>query len=334
MHKLYLLFFMILFTFFSLGCSNHVRVKALKPAEIDRATTTKNIAVVAFNRDRVGLSSKIESNLARHKIDNKPFFTIVSRSDLNQVIKEQKLQNSGLVDTQDIVEVGELIGAEAIISGNVGKTSISDSHYYEKRVGCADKKCKQTYIYRVGCTKRVIGLSAEIKMVDVTRGDIIYADNIARSSTYKHCRDDSRALPSKESVAQSLASTIASTFTYKLTPHYRYFSVELLDDPDLDYTDEQEDLLENALKYIEHKRYDKASQLLTELVDTTDQQSYVAFYNLGVVKETQGDFTKAKIYYEKADNLTTEPVTAVNNAYNRINTVIEEQRITAEQLNR
>ena len=141
-------------------------------------------------------------------------------------------------------------------------------------------------------------------------------------------------MPSKESVAQNLASSIASSFTYKLTPQYRYFSIELLDDPDLDYTDEQEDLLENALTYMEHKRYDKASQLLSELVGSTDQQSYVAFYNLGVVKETQGDYTKAKLYYEKADTLTTEPVTAVNNAYNRINRVIEEQRITAEQLNR
>ena len=173
MNKYYLLFVTLLFTLFSTGCSNHVRVKALKPAEIDRATTTKNIAVVAFSRDRVGLSSKIESNLASHKIDGKIFFTIVNRSNLNQVIREQKLQNSGLVDTKDIVEVGELIGAQAIISGNVGKTSLSDSHFYERRVACADKKCKETYVYQVGCTKRVISLSADIKMVDVTRGDII-----------------------------------------------------------------------------------------------------------------------------------------------------------------
>ena len=317
-----------------IGCSNHVKIKALKPAEIDRATSTKNIAVVAFKQDRVGLSSKIESNLAGFRLENKAFFTIVSRSDLNQVINEQKLQNSGLVDTKDIVEVGELIGAQAIISGNVGWPSLSDSHFYEKRMQCADKKCKDFYYVRVGCTSRVISLSAEIKMVDVSRGDIIYADNLSRSSTFKHCRDDSRTLPSKESVAQDLAASIANSFTYKLTPHYRYFHVEFLEDPDLDYTSEQEDLLEHALEYTELNRYDKAAELLEKLVGTTKQQSYVAFYNLGLVKEAQGDYEKAKVYYEKADSLTLEPVEAVSIAYNRINAAIDEHKLSKQQINR
>jgi len=330
----YLFSFTLVLSMFLSGCATHVKLKAIQPAEIDRATTTKNIAVVAFKHDRVGLSSKIESNLARHRIDNRTFFTIVSRSDLNQVLKEQKLQNSGLVETKDIVEVGELIGAQAIISGNVGKASSSDSRFYETRSRCADKKCKELYYYKVGCTKRIISLSAEIKMVDVTKGDIIYADNMSRSATYKHCRDDSRALPSKETVAQDLASTIANSFTYKLTPHYRYFNVELLEKPDLDYTDAQEDLLENALKYIEHTRYDKAAQLLISLIDSTDQQSYVAFYNLGVVKEAQGDYEKAKIYYEKSDSLTLEPIEAVNVAYLRINRMIDEHHIITQQMSR
>ncbi|MBC8237836.1 MAG: hypothetical protein H8E76_06345 [Helicobacteraceae bacterium] len=332
MYKYFLVF--LLMTPFFMGCSNHVKIKALKPAEIDRATSTKNIAVVAFNNDRVGLSSKIESNLAGFRLDNKAFFTIVSRSDLSQVINEQKLQNSGLVDTKDIVEVGELIGAQAIISGNVGRPSLSDSHFYEKRMRCADKKCKDIYYVNVGCTKRVVSLSAELKMVDVSLGDIIYADNLSRSSTFYHCRDDSRTLPSKESAAQSLAASIANSFTYKLTPHYRYFDVEFLEDPDLDYTDSQEDLLEHALEYMEHKRYDKAAELLENLVDATKQQSYVAFYNLGVVKEAQGDYAKAKIYYEKAESLTLEPVEAVSIAYNRINAAIDEHNLTKMQINR
>ena len=325
--------FLLIIPFF-LGCSNHVKIKALKPAEIDRATSTKNIAVVAFDNDRVGLSSKIESNLAGFRLDNKAFFTIVSRSDLNQLISEQKLQNSGLVDTKNIVEVGELIGAQAIISGNVGRPTLSDSHFYEKRMRCADKKCKDIYYVSVGCTSRVVSLSAELKMVDVSRGDIIYADNLSRSSTFKHCRDDSQTLPSKESAAQNLAMSIANSFTYKLTPHYRYVHVEFLEDPDLDYTDSQEDLLKHALEYMKLNRYDKAAELLEKLVDATDQQSYVAFYNLGVVKEAEGDYAKAKMYYEKAESLTLKPVEAVSIAYNRINAAIDEHNLTKMQMNR
>jgi len=97
------------------GCAQKVRIKALNPAQIDRATSTKNIAVVRFKNDEVGLSSKIERNLSRFKLENKPFFTVVNRGNINQVLKEQKLQNSGLVETDEIVEVGNLIGAQALI---------------------------------------------------------------------------------------------------------------------------------------------------------------------------------------------------------------------------
>jgi len=334
MNKYFLFLTILIISFFMSGCAQKIRIKALEPAEIDRATTTKKIAVTEFKNDSVGLSGKIESNLSRHKINGKPFFTMISRTDINKVIKEQKLQNSGLVDTSAIVEVGNLMGAEAIISGDVGRASSKDSYFYESRTRCADKKCKEFTYYRVRCTKRVVGLSAELRMVDVTRGDIIYADNLSRTSTFKHCRDDSTALPSREIAAQRLASSMASSFTYKLTPHYRYFSVELLEDEDLDYDDTQETLLESSLEYIEQNRYDKAEKLLTRLIDSTDQQSYVALYNLGVVKEAQGDYKSAKEYYEMADNLTIEPIEAINKAYIRINSIILKHNMTQEQLDR
>lgn len=319
---------------FMSGCAQKVQIKALNPAQIDRASTTKRIAVVGFKNDRVGLSSTIESNLARFSIENKPFFTMVSRGDINEVIKEQKLQNSGLIDTGEIVEVGNLIGAQALISGTVRRPTMSDSRYYETRAECANKKCSELRYYDVRCTKRVIGLGADIKMVDVTQGDIIYSDSLLRNASYKHCSDDSRILPAKLDVAQRLAREMANAFTYKLTPHYVYFEVELIETGDLDYTDRQEQLLESALEYIKHNRLDKSERLLKELVDVTGQQSYVAFYNLGVVKEAQGDFVKAKIYYEKADNLTLEPVEILNTAYIRINRAIDNHAQTSQQLQR
>ena len=334
MNKFFLLFCIGLVAFFMNGCAQKVRIKALEPAEIDRATTTKKIAVTEFNRDKVGLSAKIESNLSRHKIDNKAFFTMVSRTDIDKVIKEQKLQNSGLVKTSTIVEVGNLIGAEAIISGDVGKATLKDSYFYETRARCGDKKCKELVYYKVRCTKRIVGLSAEIRMIDIARGDIIYADNMSRTSTHKHCIDDSNPLPSREIAAQRLASSIASSFSYKLTPHYRYFSVELLEDADLDYNDMQEKLLDSSLAYIKHNRYDKAEKLLMRLIDSTGEQSYVAFYNLGVVKEAQGDFLNAKEYYEQADSLTIEPVKAIDKAYLRITSMIRKHEKTQKQLNR
>ena len=332
MNRYFKIFLTLFFILFMSGCTHKVTIKALHPAEIDRATSSKRIAVVLFKGDRVGLSSKIESNLSKFRIENKPFFTLVSRSDIDEVIKEQKLQNSGLVNTNAIVDVGNLIGAQALISGSVSRPNLSDTRSYETRIRCVNVKCTKLEYYKVLCKKRIISLSAEIKMVDISRGDVIYSDSLSREAEYNHCLDDARTLPSRDSVAQKLAALIANDFTYKLTPHYVYFKVELLEEGDLDYTDEQETLLENALEYIKQNRLDKSGRLLKQLIDSTRQQSYVAFYNLGVVKEAQGDLLKAKSYYEKADNLTLEPVQAVSRAYNRINLAIDKNTQISKQI--
>jgi len=316
------------------GCSQKVGVKALVPAQVDRISQTKVIAVTDFTHDRVGLSRKIEAKLSNFQINNKSYFTVVSRNDINKVIQEQKLQNSGLVNDENIVKVGELIGAQAIISGNVSPVAKEDSYFYEPRVRCANRKCTELETYNIRCLKRLVGLSAEVRIVDVTKGDIIYADTLSRSTSFKHCADDSRAIPSKTMVAQRLAQDLADEFTYKLTPHYRRFNVKLLEDPDLDYTDEQEKLLEFALRYIKKGRYDKAEQLLKELVDSTNMKSYVPFYNLGVIKEAQGKYKEAKEYYEYADNLMVEPVDEINEAMTRINALIANKQKTLQQLNR
>jgi len=324
--------FFIMFLFNA--CTQRVTVRALEPAEVDRAAYTKKVAVASFQNDRVGLSSKIETKLARVKIDNIPYFTMVNRSDFKKVLREQRLQNSGLIDINSAVNIGDLIGAEAIISGNVGHASAQDSYFYEKRTRCVDKKCKKLEKYKVGCKKRVIGLSAEIRMVDVAKGDVIFADTFNPTKDFKHCVDDSHALPSREMVAQELAQSIARSFAYRLAPHYRNFRVSLLSDPDLDYSDKQEELLKFSLEYIEQGRYDKAEKLLMDLIDSTDSQSYVAFYNLGVIKEAQGKYIYAKEYYEYADNLMIEPVQEINSAVNRIDSLIKKHELSENQLHR
>jgi len=334
MNKTILFFTATLFMLFMSGCVQKVNIRALEPAEIDRAAATKKIAVANFNNDRIGLSGKIEAKLARFRIDNKSYFTIVSRNDFNKIVEEQKIQNSGLVDQKTVVDIGNLIGAQAIISGNVGRTTAQNTYFYERRSRCADKKCKELIYYKVRCKKRIVGLSAELRMVDVSQGDIIYADTMNRSRTYTHCSDDSRALPSREMAAQNLAESIANNFIYKLTPHYRNFRVVLLEEGDLDYSDEQEKLLEVSLTYIDQGRFDKAEQFLTQLIDSTDSQSYVAFYNLGVVKEAQGNYVEAKEYYENADHLMIEPVEEINAAVIRINSLIDKRKRTQAQLER
>ena len=325
---------MLFLLFLMSGCAQKVNIRALEPAQIDRVAYTKKITVTDFVNDRVGLSRKIEANLANVRIDNKNYFTLISRNDFEKIIKEQKLQSSGLVEQKTAVRIGELIGAQAIISGNVGSATSQDSSFYETRTRCADLKCKRVTYYRVRCVNRAVGLSAEVRIVDVQKGDLIFADRLSKNRVYKHCSDYSSALPSREMAAQSLSEEMADEFTKRLSPRYRTFSVALLEKPDLDYDKRQQSLLSVSLEYIAHGRYDKAEQFLGELIDTTGSQSYVAFYNLGVVKEAQGMYEAAKEYYAMADQLMLEPVKAINEAVVRIDKLIDKHKKSKSQLAR
>lgn len=326
------IFFTSLFAFLASGCAQHVTIRALQPAEIDRAAMAKKVSVAYFENDEFTLSNKIETKLYETTIDNQQYFTVVSRKDFSDIIAEQKLQSSGLIEVQKAVEVGHLVGAEAIISGNVSNLSSRDTHYYEKRLRCADKRCERMREYLVGCTQRDVHLSAELRMVDVAQGDVIYAASIPASSVWMHCEDDSRFIPTLDAAGHMLAERIAEEFLFKLTPHYVTMRVDLLDDPDTKYDKREEKLLEVALEYIEQNRLDKAEELLSELVDATEQRSYVAFYNLGVVKEAQGEYGDAQNYYKRADALAMEPIEEINAAHFRIDALIQSHKKAMEQL--
>lgn len=311
------------------GCAQKVHINALKPAEVSRAAQTKKVAVTSFENDTIGLASKLEAQLARQRIDGKPYFTLTSRMDFDKIIQEQRYQNNGLLNPDDAVEIGNLVGAQAIISGRVGKPSIQDTYFDETRTRCNKDQCWKV---QISCVKRLAGLSAQLRMIDVKKGDIIYADTLKENATWKHCSDDSQATPSPQMAADHLAELIARRFAYKLTPHYVSFDVELLDEPDIDYTDAQEKLLENSLVYVQQQRYDKAEQLLRQLLDSTAEQSYVPFYNLGVLYEAHGNYREAQNYYEAADRLAIEPVDEISAAIVRIRRLIAEDKKAKSQL--
>lgn len=314
------------------GCAQKVTIKALEPAEVNRAAITKKISVTPFENDTIGIAHKLEGKLANQFMGGKPYFTIVSRSDFSRLVKEQKRQYSGLLDEDQAVELGNLLGAQALISGSVISQTMQDTPYYEKREECVDKKCQEKREYKVKCTNRNIGLSVQFKMVDVERGDIIYGDTLSNSEAWTHCSDDKYVLPSKRQGLEELSDPIVRDFVYKLTPHYVYFRVALLEEPDLEYSEQQEVLLENALAFIDHNRLDRGEKLLQELFFQTGRGSYVAAYNLGVVKEAQGQYEEAKNYYQIADELAMAPVEEINIAINRIEASIRKQKLAIEQI--
>ncbi len=329
-----LLFIIFIISLFINGCAQKVQIKALHPAEVGEMATKKRVAISKFKNDNYSLSGKIESEIAKHKLDKKRYFSVVNRKDLGKVIAEQKLQSSELMDGDTTTRVGLLIGASAIINGEIATQNATSGRYYQQKEKCLKRTKKDGCIkykyYSVTCNTLTAIVSANINILDVQSGSVIYGDTITKEYDGDTC---SGSIYSKTQALNRLTSQIASEFVYKLTPHYIYFSVDLLDKIELDdVTDMQENNFENSLAYIEDGRMDKAENLLQNLIDNFDGQSYVVAYVLGVTQEAQGKLYDAKRAYILADDMSNESVDEINSALVRIKNLITKRDEAIKQI--
>ncbi len=347
------------------GCAQKVQVKALDPAEIGAMASKKKVAVTGFKNDKVGLSGKIEAEIAKHTLDDKKYFTVLSRADLDKVMKEQKLQSSTLMSAKTASKIGKLVGAQALINGKV-TSSGKEGSYVEDREKCLQyykdgSGCAQFKHYKVTCKTTQAGLNASINIVDMDNGRIVHADTISKEYNADSCKFDSAAasksvgggflgaalgaiastaktsngtILTKEQALQRLSNEIADEFVHKLAPHYVYFEVTLLDSIEFEVEDAQAATLEGALGYIKGGRMDKAESIMSKLNDQLNGKSYVVAYDLGVVKEAQGKLAESKKMYAMADELSLQPVPEINEAVLRIEKLIAKRSKAQAQINR
>ncbi|MFH1725506.1 MAG: CsgG/HfaB family protein [Elusimicrobiota bacterium] len=89
-------------------------------------------------------------------------FVVVERDKLNKVLDEQKLQASGAIDARTAVEVGKILGLNAIVTGAVSQFGVKTEG---SEYGVVQSK-RQT-------AEAVV----DIRLVDVETGQVLYADS-------------------------------------------------------------------------------------------------------------------------------------------------------------
>lgn len=335
--NIFKLFFLLFLSFFFTACSHKTTIKTIKPATIyDK--NIKKVAILKFENDDISLSSNIKSKMSSIYFDDKSFFTIVNRDDINTIMDEQKLQDSGLVDTKEdkVFSINEI---NSFISGKINSKNYHHSFYNEEREDtqiCVqyvkDKKGNNSCVkYKkniVLCNRYDYSIDAVVTISKISNSDILYSKNYFNSTSYSKCSDDYEIVPNRSSVYNILSNNIAQEFVSTISPSYIYIKVTLLDDADIEYTKEQEKLLENSLKLIELSHIIKANILLKKLVSSTQEKSYVALYNLAVTYESMGNLEQALSLYLKAQSisLTTDVVEEIFHALKRVKRSIDDRK--------
>lgn len=95
----------------------------MTPGIVDANDTNKK-RIVIFDFDAVGVQSDLAKSITemfRVALINTKIFRVVERETLDKVLKEQKFQQTGLIDEKNAVKIGKILGAENVVLGSVGK---------------------------------------------------------------------------------------------------------------------------------------------------------------------------------------------------------------------
>jgi hypothetical protein len=159
-------------------------------AEADKSTLnthTNSVKRVVDPKLDKAIASALEGSLVRMGGAE-----IYSRSNLNQVMKEQKLQQTGLFDDKTLVKVGKLAGVKYIVTGSIDSVT-QEYKDYEKAAkvatsavnGQQQQESLQSMAFKAVLNLGASALSgmkittrATIKIIDVSTGKIVFSKQI------------------------------------------------------------------------------------------------------------------------------------------------------------
>jgi curli biogenesis system outer membrane secretion channel CsgG len=139
----------------------------------DMSALKKRVAVVDFeDRAHYGydIGKGVADMLVTALVESKKFL-VIERSELEQVLNEQGLGQSGLVTPQSAAKVGQLLGAEILVTG-----SVTEFGEKESKVGGGLGRLGGL---NIGVSKKMARVAVDIRLVNVNTGEIVAAKSAA-----------------------------------------------------------------------------------------------------------------------------------------------------------
>lgn len=125
----------------------------------------RRIAVVEFeNKTAYGQKrlGQVASDILITELVKSDKFIVVERDKINKIMEEQKFQQSGLVDSNTAVKIGQILGVEAVVIGAVTEFGVR----------------KEGSDYLIAQSKQQVAeVNVDVRVIDVQTGQVILADS-------------------------------------------------------------------------------------------------------------------------------------------------------------
>ncbi|MBI4518768.1 MAG: tetratricopeptide repeat protein [Deltaproteobacteria bacterium] len=294
------------------GCAAKIPVKMTLPAETD-LSRFRRVAILRFQGnggDQLG--NALEATLMNAQVNGEPYFTLVSRDRLDQVLQEQKLGTSGLVDDSSAARVGKVLGVDGMIAGSVNEYGTRDRQYSEVREETHDKK---TYHVTYNCIERTARIHLNTKFIDTSTTAIAMSVPLQGHGRDQDCQRAGTQLSVIDSndMLRSATDEMFGAFARKIAPHDVVVNIELREkDDDIGFFGGGAESAKAATEHIKtgvtYAKGGNWSLAISswEQAAQAHPNSAAAFYDIGVAYEAQGQLEKAREQYRKAAQLRAE----------------------------
>lgn len=223
--------------------------------DLARKNAIMRIAIIPFeNKSRknqygeIGeiITDKIVSDLMNEN-SAMEFIEIITRDQLEKVLREQNLSGAGLVNDNSVVQVGKLLGVSQILTGQITQISSSEnppilSSYIEEGTINPYTNQAQKVTARVSTNKKEAkaSISGGYKIIDVKTGKLVKSDSFTENYEYSHvfaryegpkealseaskvlCRREEENPPSDEERVNAAAKTLSLSFVQKLISFFK-----------------------------------------------------------------------------------------------------------------
>lgn len=152
--------FCVLSNCFSLAYSQDTAIlNEIKPGFKYRIAVVDFEDKTKYGQARLGsaISDILTTELAKSDI-----FIIVEREKLQRVFEEQKLQQSGLIQDESVVALGQILGLNALITGSVSQFGM---------------KVEGENALFVQTKRQIAEAVVDIRVIDAQTGKVLYADS-------------------------------------------------------------------------------------------------------------------------------------------------------------
>jgi len=322
MSNTYKIIFLIISVILFSGCTPKLTVKALQPAKIT-SEKINNIEIERFGNDYINQTNSIEEKIANRIIDNKKVFNITNNAD-------------------------------AILTGEVQRSTLDYNIYYEHKIDYGrcrvfrvegknkTKTCVEYYSRLIPCEDREYFVSTKVRVLKPSTQSILFTKTYEKSRNIRQCFDYyyypyHSFTRNKREINSALAKQIASDIIDDISPHYKYYDLEIVDSFDtknLKVTSKQKEALDKIADLIEEKRFTTAKELLEALDFQFKSKSWEVLYNLGLIEEASNNLYNAKKHYENA-KINVKEIDAlelINNSIQRTQKNLEEKIKAKSQL--